>query len=161
MKLVIKALLVLAGVGSSNSAMALCSHNGVLYAKTTLAQEFREANWVARVRVVSAASWQSRDGWGTTYRLMRVRSYKGELQESFNFSTERNSGGFYLDKGANPDIGGEYLMFLVPYPRKTNGPPAVRKSLWVNYACGQSRAWSEVPETERRQLVGLSTRSKN
>jgi len=37
-------------------ADALCIHNGELYAKTTLEQEYREARWGVRARVLSARS---------------------------------------------------------------------------------------------------------
>lgn len=56
---------------------------------------------------------------GTVYRLQVVHRFKGDLPEQFAFSTERNSGGFYLDNDSGgPDVGGEYLLFLVPNPRR-------------------------------------------
>ena len=100
-------------------ADALCIHNGELYAKTTLEQEYREARWVVRARVLSARSWEDREGNGTVYRLQVVHRFKGDLPAQFAFSTERNSGGFYLDNDSGgPDVGGEYLLFLVPNPRR-------------------------------------------
>lgn len=141
------------------SAQALCIHNGELYAKTTLDQEFREARWVVRARVLSARNWEDSEANGTLYRLQVVDSFKGELPEQFAFSTERNSGGFYLDNDSGaPDVSAEYLLFLVPNPRDASGPPAVRGSLWVNYSCGQSRRWSAVAADDRSELAALSSR---
>jgi hypothetical protein len=141
-----------------SAAHALCSHNGELYAKTTLGQEYREARWVVRARVLSASSWEDSETNGTLYRLQVLHRFKGELPEQFAFSTERNSGGFYLDNDSGgPDVGGEYLLFLVPNPRAL-GPPVVRNSLWVNYNCGQSRRWSAVASADRTELAALSSR---
>lgn len=141
------------------SAQALCIHNGELYAKTTLDQEFREARWVVRARVLSASNWEDSEADGTLYRLQVVDSFKGELPEQFAFSTERNSGGFYLENDSGvPDVGTEYLLFLVANPRNELGSPAVRASLWVNYPCGQSRRWSAVASDDRSELAALSSR---
>jgi hypothetical protein len=52
---------------------------------------------------------------GTTYRLVPLHTSKGYLPHQFEFSTERNSGGFHLDNsGGEPDLGREYLLFLNP-----------------------------------------------
>jgi hypothetical protein len=140
-------------------AFALCVHNGELYAKTTLGQEYREARWVVRARVLSARSWEDSEANGTVYRLQVVHHFKGDLPEQFAFSTERNSGGFYLDnESGGPDVGAEYLLFLVANPRGASGPPVVRNSLWVNYACGQSRRWSAVASADQTELAALSSR---
>ncbi|MXP30132.1 hypothetical protein GRI58_15085 [Porphyrobacter algicida] len=141
----------------SSPAHALCVHNGELYAKTTLRQEYREARWVVRARVLSASNWENGEGSGTLYRLQVVRRFKGELPDQFAFSTERNSGGFYLDnESGKTDVGDDYLLFLVPNPRSASEPPMVRNSLWVNYSCGQSRRWSAVASADRAELAALS-----
>ena len=144
-------------------AKALCIYRGVDNARTSLEQEFRDSRWVVRARVVSAQShWPSDDDesesepW-TLYRLEVVQSYKGVLPRRFTFFTGRHSGGFYMDRdGGAPDVGGEYLLFLVRYPRSRTDPPAARRALWVNYSCGQSRPWREVTGDERRRLLGLA-----
>ncbi len=154
--------LALAAIGITAAlpctAHALCIYKQEFSAKTTLAQEFRDSRWVVRAEVISARQWRPRDGEaGTTYRLRVVRSYKGRLPTDFVFFTERNSGGFYLDRGAEPDIGGQYLLFLVPNPRPAIGPAEARNAVWVNYSCGQSKPWAAVPATERRTLQRLSS----
>jgi hypothetical protein len=140
----------------ASPASAFCSHDGELYAKTTLEQEYREARWVVRARVLSATDWENRDERGTLYRLEVVDSFKGEPPEQLLFSTERNTGGFYLDTAeGDPDLGGEYLLFLVPNPALSAVPPA-GEALWVNYACGQSGAWRTVPQAKRNRLIALA-----
>lgn len=133
-------------------ANALCFHDGKLYAKTTLAQEFRESRWVVRARVESA---QGPNEW-TAYRLKLLRSYKGKLPPHFKYFTTRDSGAFYLDRGAVPDIGGEYLLFLtLPDPGgETIG--AARHATGINYSCGQSKPWREVSLSERNNLLRMS-----
>ncbi|MDE2435106.1 MAG: hypothetical protein KGM49_02485 [Sphingomonadales bacterium] len=148
-------LFLIAG-GAATDARAFCAYHRQMYAKTTLAQEFRDSKWIARATVISAKSWRGKHDWGTTYNLKRVVIYKGQLPQTFALSTERNSGGFYLDMGMKPDIGGEYLLFLIPDSSPAEHPAAVRKSLWINYSCGQSRSWSEVSGGQRAQLIQLS-----
>jgi len=141
----------------SSHAGAVCYHNGQLYAKTTLEQEFREARWVVRAKVISATDWSDNGVHGTLYRLEVITAFKGSMSHKFLFSTERNSGGFYLDRGSKPDIGGEYLLFLVPNPTHAAGPQSVRSALWVNYACGQSRSWRDVDPIAESKLLTLSS----
>jgi len=140
------------------AANAFCSYHGELYAKTTLQQEYRDARWVVRAKVISASDWERADERGTVYRMELVDSFKGNLPQRFLYSTERNSGGFYLDRGSKTDVGGEYLLFLVPNPRPSVGPPSIRHALWVNYSCGQSRAWREVAREKKATLAALSPR---
>lgn len=138
---------------------ALCIYNGVDNAKTTLAQEFRDSRWVVRAHVISADyHWSDEDESWTLYRLRVVQRFKGKLPKHFTFFTERNSGGFYMDgKDATPDLDGDYLLFLVHWPRPTD-PPAARGALWVNYNCGQSRPWAQVSRDDLRRLRLLSAR---
>lgn len=152
-------LLVGAILTAPSAAHALCSYQGELYAQTTLEQEYRDARWVVRARVISATGWESREESGTVYRLEIVRSFKGSLSGQFSFSTERNSGGFYLDRGTKPDIGGEYLLFLTENPRGASMPAPVKNALVINYSCGQSRHWSEVSQLDRATIAELSGRS--
>lgn len=139
-------------------ANALCTYRGMDNAKTTPEQEFRDSRWVVRAQVVSADYHWSNEGesW-TLYRLKVVQSYKGNLPNRFTFFTERNSGGFYMDRdGAVPDMDGDYLLFLTRFPRTTD-PPAARGALWVNYNCGQSKPWAEVSNDDLRKLRSLSS----
>src|SRR5258705_2432837 len=103
-------------------AAAICYYNGKFDVRTTIRQEFADSKWVVRVRVLSAADGVFRPGtedetsW-TTYRITIVHSYKGMAPRQLTFFTERNSGGFYMDRPwvklpAGHDIGGEYLLFL-------------------------------------------------
>lgn len=140
-------------------AFAVCSYRGELYAQTTLDREFRDAPWVVRARVLSASDWQGPEERGTVYRLAVVQTYKGSLPQVFSFSTERNSGGFYLDLEAGPDIGGEYLLFLTDGARASSNPAPAANAFTVNYSCGQSRRWDKVSRKDRARLADLSGRS--
>jgi hypothetical protein len=144
---------------------AFCYYNGEFNVRSTIQQEFAHSKWVVRARVLSA-----RDGifkpetdhetsW-TTYQLQVVRSYKGNAPKRLNFFTERNSGGFYMDRPwvklpAGHDIGGDYLLFLNPN-RWSGTDAAPRNSVFVNYPCGQSKPWREVSQSSRRLLDHLS-----
>lgn len=150
-------------------ADALCLYRGVDNARTTIRQEYVDALWVVRARVISANDGEFEAGspdagmrW-TLYRLHVVHAYKGRPPQRFTFFTGRNSGGFYMDRPWVPlpsghDIGGEYLLFLVPDPRRRTNPPAARLAMWVNYNCGQSKPWAEVTRAEVRRLETLSRR---
>ena len=138
-------------------AAAFCSYKGELYAQTTLDQEYRDAPFVVRARVLAASDWQGVEERGTVYQLEVIHDFKGSLPHTFSLSTERNSGGFYLDRGTKPDIGGEYLLFLTEGASSTATPGA--KALAINYSCGQSRRWDEVSRQDRTRLAELSGRS--
>src|SRR5215210_2043629 len=142
-------------------ANALCSYNGVYNAPTTIRQEYSDSGWVARVRVVSASDGYSQGAaaW-TLYRLRLLRAYKGSPPARFTFFTERNSGGFYMDRPWLPlprahDIGGEYLLFLKSYPAFRGLPAAARGAMFVNHTCGQSRPWRKFGPRSRRLLDSL------
>jgi hypothetical protein len=143
---------------SAAPAHALCIYHGIDSAKTSVAQEFRDARWVVRAHVVSADyHWSDEDESWTLYRLKVVQSFKGRLSQRFTFFTERNSGGFYLDgEGGVPDLDGDYLLFLTARPWPRTVPPAAKGALWVNYNCGQSKPWSQVTEKQAVQLRALS-----
>ena len=125
--------------------------------KDHLRSRVSQLSWVIRARVTSADDhWADEGESWTLYHLKVVHGFKGKLLKSFTFFTERNSGGFYMDgNDANPDLGGDYLLFLVPLPHSTV-PPAARGALWVNYNCGQSKPWSEASNAEIRRLRSLS-----
>ena len=148
-----------------SAALAICDYNGVLNAKTNLRQEYADSRWVVRARVLSARDGVSRPNsdhetsW-TTYTLHVVRSYKGTPPNTLKFFTERNSGGFYMDRPwvnlpAGHDIGGEYLLFLIQNPLAT-AYAAAKNSVFVNYTCGQSKPWREVSKSSRQLLERLS-----
>jgi len=147
-------------------AEALCSYGGVDNAPTTLAQEFRDSRWVVRVRVLSALNRfqvpeTDRVGPWTLYRLQVLTVYKGAPPRRISFFTERNSGAFYMDRvGTGADIGGEYLLFLNPIPPYRGRPRQAAGATFVNYSCGQSRLWAEVPAADRRRLEALSGRRR-
>ncbi|HYI47547.1 MAG TPA: hypothetical protein VEX35_03695 [Allosphingosinicella sp.] len=138
---------------------AACSYGGVDNATTTMAQQFRDSRWVVRARVLAADNHWSDDGesW-TRYSLAVVRAYKGAPPARLAFFTTRDSGAFYLDRGTMPDLGGEYLLFLNPIRPYRGQLPAARGAVFVNYACGQSRPWAEVPGTDERRLDLLAGR---
>ena len=153
-----KAILFAAGVVLTfhGPALALCSYRGELYAQPTFDQEYRDAPFVVKARVLSASDWQRADERGTVYRLEVVQSFKGSLPRTFSFSTERNSGGFYLDRGAKPDIGGEYLLFLTGAPQTSSTSAPVANVFAINYSCGHSRRWDEVSQQDMIRLADLS-----
>lgn len=154
------AAMILAGMASP--AAALCVYKGELYARTTVAQEFADARWVVRARVLSAQSDLSGDvaPW-TMYRLEVVQAFKGAPARELTMFTWRNSGGFYLDRGAaGPDIGGEYLLFLNPLQAAPDQPPAARGATAANYSCGRSGLWREVSRAEQMRLRSLSDASR-
>jgi hypothetical protein len=75
--------------------------------------------------------------------------------------TFRDSGGFYLDKGTSPAIGGEYLLFLNPVTAAPDFseqafPKEAYRSTEVNYTCGQSTPWMEVSASEKQELSRLA-----
>lgn len=155
----IAALLSLAPL---TSAKALCVYRGDLYARTTSDQEFADARWVVKARVLSAINGGGTgdvEPW-TLYRLEILTTFKGALPERFTLFTERNSGGFYLDRaGGRPDVGADYLLFLNPLDRSAGAPEAARGAVKVNYSCGRSRPWAEVGAAEIQLLETLAGRA--
>lgn len=146
-----------------SQARALCVYHGDLYAETTLAQEFGDSGWVVRGRVVSAEDNWSDGRMGddeapwTLYRVQILERFKGEPTVEVSVFTYRDSGGFYMDRGGDgADIGGEYLLFLNPTEPGPDLPIAARDAMIVNYSCGQSRSWLEVPQADRLRLAALA-----
>lgn len=142
------------------AAQALCVYRGELYARTTMQQEFADAPVVVTARLISAVSGgptDEIDPW-TVYRLEVVTTFKGDPPREITVFTERNSGGFYMDRGGEgPDIGQEYLLFLQPLDDARNRPVAARGAWRANYSCGQSRPWREVDAAARDTLRGLTS----
>ncbi len=144
-------------------ATALCSYNKVLYAKTTVEQEYRDSKWVAQVRVVSAKDnfTDRQDGPWSLYRLQVLKVFKGMPPNPVPFLTYRNSGGFYFEGAgagaSHADIGRIYLVFLNPALPFSGQPKIERGTAFVNYACGQSKRWIDVTKPEKQSLERLST----
>ena len=142
---------------STSSAHALCIYKGQMDAKTTQVQEFADARWVVRVKVIAADNHGSdQDESWTIYHLDVLTAFKGKPSSRIEMFTYRDSGGFYLDQGTKPDIGGEYLLFLDPISGSEKVPLAARSATEVNYSCGQSREWKAVTSSQQQQLVALS-----
>ena len=142
-------------------ADALCIYGGVDNVQTTIRQEYADAQWVVRTRVISATDGEDEGEPWTLYRLQVLHVYKGQPPQRISFFTMRNSGGFYMDRPWVPlplghDIGGEYLLFLNPIPPHRGRPTAARGAAFVNYNCGQSQVWGAVPVASRRLLMALS-----
>ena len=119
---------------------------------------------MVRVRVTAANThWSdylgAEEPW-TTYHLRVLTSFKGDLPASIEFFTYRDSGGFYLDKGVNADLGGEHLLFLNPASQDLDVPAAARSAIEVNYSCGQSREWAKVSHADRNKLAEMSQRKR-
>lgn len=133
-------------------AAAFCSYRGEMYAKTTVAQERRDAKWVVKARIVSADyHWADVGASWTVYQLRVVTRFKGPPGRIVRLFTYRDSGGFYLDgNNASPGLGTDYLLFLVPSTQTL--PRGIGTVTQVNYACGQSRRWSELSRADRAAL---------
>ena len=150
------------------STHAACIYNGELDARTTIAREFTDSDWVVRGRVVSTIdNWADEtfaDGeepW-TLYRVQIVERFKGDLPVEVNVFTHRNSGGFYMDRPwEGPDIGGEYLLFLRPASGLPSLPDVAMDGMVVNYNCGQSKPWAEVRSAGRSELAMLARTARS
>lgn len=151
-------------------ARALCYYDGKFNVRTTLPQEFKDSKWVVRARVIFAFDCFGRpvdrcsdpDAPYTNYRIRVMHAYKGHPAELLKFFTSRDSGGFYLDSAGNlpaaHDIGRDYLLFLNPIKAFRRQPAASKGAVFVNYNCGQSKLWSEVPVRSRQLLASLQRR---
>ena len=145
-----------------SAAQALCVYRGALDARTTLSQEYADADQVVRARVVSALDGGGEaDGeYWTLYQLETLTTFKGRMPDRFSLFTERNSGGFYMDRdGGGADVSGEYLLFLKPSEPGVGRPAAAREAFVVNYSCGQSRRWAEVGTADAMMLEALAART--
>lgn len=142
---------------STTPAHALCVYDDKMYAKTTLAQEFRDSKWVVKAKVEAADyHWANYGPSWTIYSIRVLTRFKGPAVRNLRLFTFRDSGGFYLDKGTDPDLDSDYLLFLDP-PMQTL-PRRVKNVVQVNYACGQSKPWSEVTASDQRELTRLAGR---
>jgi len=123
---------------------------GALCSGASVEQEYREADLVVRALVVAEMrvtddelSAQFRARWGDYSPMLvnrlRVRDvFKGRPGPSIKFFQEVTSGRFDVD------LGSEYLLFFNYHrPRPGRGAEA-RGAVYVRYACGQSKLWSEV-----------------
>jgi hypothetical protein len=150
-------LVALALTLSASSANALCIYKGNLYAKTTLAQEFEDSSIVIRGKVLSELRRyfsNEKDGDLGVLNQIRVEQvFKGKAPAVVRYYTAVNSGGFYLDKGE------DYLLFLNPIARIEWKKVAPRAML-VNYNCGQSRLWAQIPGNDKTLLNALSERAR-
>lgn len=154
-------LIAIAALAGASPAAGFCMYKGELYAKTTLEREFADARYLVRARVLSAVNVSSDEGdsW-VLYRLSAQDVFKGAPPTAFSLFSFRDSGGFYLDGDAGPDLGGEYLLFLKRFEPTVALPSEAKGALDVNYGCGQSRLWSEVGPAARRSLSILQARAR-
>jgi len=130
-----------------------------MYAKTTLSEEFADAKWVVQAKVLAADEhWSDEDYSWTIYHLQILTAFKGKPPLRIRMFTYRDSGGFYLDKGMNADLGGVYLLFLDPV--SPGDPDQARGATEVNYACGQSKTWGEVSAEDQKRLSELAHASR-
>jgi len=137
-------------------AQALCFYAGQFNAHTTIAQEYKDSRWVVRAKVLAGDNhWEEGQSW-TIYRVRVLDAFKGSQPSVVRVFTYRDSGGFYMDRGLVPDLGGEYLLFLVPATQRL--PASARGFTEVNYSCGQSKAWGDATPTEKAELMSLSKR---
>lgn len=138
-------------------AQALCSGASV-------AQEFREADVVVRVRMVSEINaWTDEPSvaylarWGTggpvvLYGLRVQEVFKGAPGPRIRLFEERNSGAFYLD------VDRDYLLFLNYHRPSPDRPDEARGGMYVRYACGQSKPWDEVRPADLAAVRAQSAR---
>jgi hypothetical protein len=142
---------------AQSPARALCSGASV-------AQEFREADVVVNARMVSQTnSWTDEPSaaylarWGTggpvlLYGLRVQEVFKGTPGPRIRFFEEQNSGAFYLD------VDKDYLLFLNYYRPSPDRPTEARGSMYVRYACGQSKLLSQVRPGDLAEIRALSAR---
>jgi hypothetical protein len=139
-------------VSTAAPSHALCVYEDHLYAKTTLAQEFHDADLVIRGRVTSLRYFPGIDKSDTDPLdqdiVESIQVFKGKSPPKVVYYTAHNSGGFYLDRGK------DYLFFLTPTPVGLfgRGEPA---GFQINYSCGQSKPWSEVSASDISALKAL------
>ena len=138
----------------ASEANALCTYNGVLYAKTTQEQEFHDSRFVVRATVIKIEEKPQRDNSptepGVLYVLKLDETFKGKLPATFTYYSERDSGGFYLDQGK------QYLLFLNPMTLDDLASHIAPHALRINYNCGQSALWAQVSPNDRKHLHALS-----
>ena len=143
----------------ATNARALCVYHGVLYAHTTLEQEFRDAGVVIVGTVrsgkdifVSDAEADRKPGVGPGIldRVAVEQALKGRIPPVINYFSELDSGGYY------PDAGTKYLLFLNRIRSNDWAQKFAPGGFRVNYNCGQSRPWAKVSDADRRELLKLS-----
>jgi hypothetical protein len=147
-----------------SQAQALCIYKGELTAKTTLAQEYADSHWVVRAKLVDAENHypaeDSNDPDASPWVLYTVQieeTFKGNPTPTLTLFSQRNSGGFYLERpwtGAHP--GDEFLLFLNPMGQDNSVPAGATGSTIVNYSCGQSKTWGEVDAVEGALLEAMA-----
>jgi len=134
---------------SAAPAHALCVYRGDLYGQSTLQGELAESRRVVKATVIDERPMQpwGEDGEvGSLYTLRVEQTFKGAPTPTIAVFTERNSGGFYLDTGET------YLLFLTDSHRPI-WRPHVGNAFRVNYNCGQSRPWIDIPAADRARLM--------
>ncbi len=158
--------LAAAGLGSAvpTAAHAVCFYKGELYYKTTLREEYEDARWVVRARMIEETnSWdrvkvpvsEPEEAPWTIYRIEVLETFKGDAPQTMTVFTLRDSGGFYLEPRVGEATVEEVLLYLVPTQSGPDVPSQAAGSASVNYSCGQSRPWSEVSQDDREALAVL------
>jgi hypothetical protein len=112
-----------------------------------------------RAKVISRRDTFDDDEPGVVYSIKIDHWFKGKTPTIIKDFSERDSGGFY------PDVGSEYLLFLNPISDEQAAENPTWKrvapdAMMVNYSCGQSRPWANVPLKDRQNLEALSRRSR-
>lgn len=146
--------IAIALICGSPGTLAVCIYNGELYAKTSVSQELRDAKLVIRGKVVANRDIGIPDAdqdMGVVSRIQVEQIFKGTSGKIITYYSRRDSGGFYLD------IGKDYLLFLDPISG-TEWAKDYPGAMVVNYDCGQSRPWDEVPAADLETLRSGNTR---
>ncbi|QDZ08684.1 hypothetical protein FPZ24_15420 [Sphingomonas panacisoli] len=141
-------LLALTALAAAAPAQAACVYRGTANAKTTLAQEYRDATWVVLARVEAVQPLPTGGRGAVIYRLRTVTPFKGVPSAHPRLFAYKDSGGFY------PTVGADYLLFLNPPP--SDLPRASMGVVDINYACGQSRPWRAVSAADRQRLAAAA-----
>lgn len=139
----VRAAIVASLALGASPAAALCSGE-------SLDREYREADLVVRALVVAETrvsddepSAEYRARWGNyspvlLHRLRVLEVFKGRPGPSIKFLDEVTSGRFDVD------LGREYLLFFNYHRPLPGRGTEARGAVYVRYACGQSKPWSEV-----------------
>ncbi len=157
--------LIAASALAASPVHALCIYNGVDNATTKIPQEFRDSKWVVRAKLVSARDHWSDvlDSW-TIYAIDIKNIIRVRQQDGHSSLPVPDSGGFYMDQPWVPlprghDMGGEYFLFLDPFPWVKGEPKEAKHSvhelflrcLRILVACARVIAKPARPSSAQRQ----------
>ncbi len=143
--------------GLASPAEAMCLYGAYpdgLNAATTIDQEFYDSTVVVRGTVLRSdrktLSTGSAREQGVLYQVRSDEIFKGQVPLRFAYFTALSSDALQLEDGT------QYLLFLNPLPLDDPDEDVAPGALVVNYSCGQSGPWADIPPDGRHLLRQLS-----